>query len=165
MPQDLATVQDALRHVLVTLGDRFEHAVADAPPGFGDFDAGSGTRRPVEIVHHLGGLMRFAGALWNGNELAPVGPGSWEAEVVAFRVELRALDTLLRDRPTPAGETSAAKVLQGPLLDAVTHVGQLLTLRRLAGAPVPPRRYYRVDMAELDAPEAADRDGRRGAER
>ncbi len=153
MPQDLATVQDALRHVLVTLGDRFEHAVADAPPGFGEFDAGCETRRPVEIVHHLCGLMRFAGALWSGTEAVPPASGGWEAEVVAFRVELRALDTLLRDLPAPTGETSAAKVLQGPLLDALTHVGQLLTLRRLAGAPVPPRRYYRVDMAELDPPE------------
>ena len=165
MPQDLATVQDALRHVLVTLSDRFEHAVADAPPGFGDFDPGRETRRPVEIVRHLGGLMRFAGALWSGTAAPPAASGSWEAEVVAFRVELRALDTLLRDRPTPTGETSAAKVLQGPLLDAVTHVGQLLTLRRLAGAPVPPRSYVRVDMAELDTPEAEDGDRRSGAGR
>jgi hypothetical protein len=165
MPQDLATVQDALRHVLVTLGDRFEHAVADAPPGFGDFDAGRETRRPVEIVRHLGGLMRFAGSLWSGTEAVPLAPGSWEAEVAAFRVELRALDTLLRDRPTPTGDTSAAKVLQGPLLDALTHVGQLLTLRRLAGAPVPPRPYFRVDMAELDAPEARDGDRPSGEER
>ena len=41
MPRELATVQDALRHVLVALGDRFEHAVAGAPPGFG-----SGPRGP-----------------------------------------------------------------------------------------------------------------------
>ena len=153
MPRDLIIVQDALRHVLVTLSDRFEHAIADAPPGFGDFDAGRETRRPVEIVRHLGGLMRFAGALWTGSEARPAAAGAWEAEVGAFRAELRALDALLRDLPAPAGETSAAKVLQGPLLDALTHVGQLLTLRRLAGAPVGPRRYYLVDMAELDAPE------------
>lgn len=154
MPRDLATAQDALRHVLVTLGDRFEHAVAGAPPGFGDFDAGHGTRRPLEIVRHLRGLMRFAGALWEGTAAVPASPGGWDAEVVAFRVDLRALDALLRSMPAPAGETSAAKVLQGPLLDALTHVGQLLTLRRLAGAPVPPRRYFSVDMAELEASEA-----------
>jgi hypothetical protein len=153
LPRDLTTVQDALRHVLVALGDRFEHAVAGSPPGFGDFDAGRGTRRPLEIVRHLRGLMRFAGALWGGTAAEPVTPGSWEAEVVAFRRDLRALDRLLRRMPVPAGETSAAKVLQGPLLDALTHVGQLLTLRRLAGAPVGPRRYFLVDMAELDARE------------
>jgi len=154
MPHDLATVQDALRHVLVTLGDRFEHAVADAPPGFGDFDAGHGARRPLEIVHHLRGLMRFAGALWGGTAAEPATPGGWPAEVTAFRADLRALDGLLRAMPDPAGETPAAKVLQGPLLDALTHVGQLLMLRRLAGAPVPPRRYFSVDMAELDTTEA-----------
>jgi len=31
VPHDLNTAQDALRHVLVALGDRFEHAVAGAP--------------------------------------------------------------------------------------------------------------------------------------
>ncbi len=153
MPEDLATVQDALRHLLVALGDRFEHAVAGVPRGFGDFDAGRETRRPVEIVRHMHGLMRFAGALWSGSEAASVEPGNWEAEVAAFRAELRSLDALLRAMPAPTGQTTAAKVLQGPLLDALTHVGQLLTLRRLAGAPVPPRRYYRVDMAELEPPE------------
>ena len=92
MPRDLATVQDALRHVLVTLGDRFEHAVAGAPAGFGGFDPGYGTRRPVEIVRHLRGLMRFAGALWSGTAPASLEPLEWDAEVAAFRSELRALD-------------------------------------------------------------------------
>lgn len=153
MPRHLTTVQDALRHVLVALGDRFEHAVGGAPPGFGDFEVGQGTRRPLEIVRHLRGLMRFAGALWEGTAAEPASPASWEAEVAGFRHDLRTLDGLLRRMPVPAGETPAAKVLQGPLLDALTHVGQLLTLRRLAGAPVGPRRYFSVDMAELDAPD------------
>ena len=154
MPKDLNTAHDALRHVLVALGDRFEHAVAGVPEAFGDFDVGNDTRRPIEIVRHLHGLLRFTAALWRGTDPEALEPEAWDDELAAFRAELRALDALLRALPTPAGEISAAKVLQGPLLDALTHVGQLLTLRRLAGAPVPPRRYYRVDMAELDAPEA-----------
>ena len=34
MPAPLDTSTDALRHVLVTLADRFEHALGDAPAGF-----------------------------------------------------------------------------------------------------------------------------------
>lgn len=152
MPKELNTAQDALRHVLVALGDRFEHAVAGVPEDFGDFDVGNETRRPIELVRHLRGLLRLATALWRGTDPRALEPEAWDDELVAFRVELRELDALLRAVPTPAGATPAAKVLQGPLLDALTHVGQLLTLRRLAGAPAERRRYSLIDMAELDAP-------------
>jgi NAD(P)H-dependent FMN reductase len=152
VPKDLNTVQDALRHVLVALGDRFEHAVAGVPEDFGDFDVGNETRRPVELVRHLRGLLRFSAALWRGADPEALEPESWDDELAAFRAELRDLDALLRAMPAPAGATPSAKVLQGPLLDALTHVGQLLTLRRLAGAPAERRRYFLVDMDELDAP-------------
>lgn len=152
MPKELTTVQDALRHVLVALGDRFEHAVEGVPEGFGEFDAGNDTRRPVELVRHLRGLLRLTAAAWRGADPVALEPEGWDDELTAFRVELRELDALLRAVPTPAGSTPAARILQGPLLDALTHVGQLLTLRRLAGAPAERRRYFHIDMVELDAP-------------
>lgn len=145
----LTTASDALRHLLVTLGDRFEHAVDGAPPDFAAFDAGAGARTPLDLVRHLAGLMRFAGELWTGEPAPVADPHPWAQEVEGFRRELRALDALFRARPLPAGETPAHRVLQGPLLDAVTHVGQLVMLRRLAGAPVPRRRFSQVEMAEI----------------
>jgi hypothetical protein len=145
----LTTPSDALRHLLVTLSDRFEHALDGAPPDFAAFDAGAGTRTPLDLVRHLADLMRFAGELWTG-EPAPEAAGvPWADEVDGFRRELRALDALLRARPLPSAETPAHRVLQGPLLDAITHVGQLVMLRRLAGAPVDRRRYARVQMVEI----------------
>ena len=152
MPRNLNTVQDVLRHVLVALGDRFEHAVEGVPEAFDDFDVGNDTRRPIEIVRHLRGLLRFTTALWRGADPEALEPEVWDDELAAFRTELRELDALLHAMPAPAGATPTAKILQGPLLDALTHVGQLLTLRRLAGAPAERRRYSLVDMAELDAP-------------
>ncbi|TMQ59291.1 MAG: hypothetical protein E6K76_05455 [Candidatus Eisenbacteria bacterium] len=38
------------------------------------------------------------------------------------------------------------RLLQGPLSDAMTHVGQLAMLRRLAGAPVPPENFIVADI-------------------
>jgi hypothetical protein len=40
------------------------------------------------------------------------------------------------------------QLLQGPLSDAMTHVGQLAMLRRLAGAPVAPENFV---FAKVDA--------------
>jgi hypothetical protein len=36
---------------------------------------------------------------------------------------------------------TAEILLQGPFSDAMTHVGQLAMLRRLAGSPVPPENF------------------------
>jgi hypothetical protein len=37
-------------------------------------------------------------------------------------------------------------MFQGPLADALTHVGQLATLRRIAGAPVRGENYVKSDI-------------------
>jgi hypothetical protein len=42
----------------------------------------------------------------------------------------------------------AQKLFQGPLADALTHVGQIAMLRRLAGEPIRGENYY---VAEISA--------------
>ena len=46
---------------------------------------------------------------------------------------------------------TAEILLQGPFSDAMTHVGQLAMLRRLAGSPVPPENFVfaAIDPANL----------------
>jgi len=150
VPAPITTATDGLRHVLVTLADRLEHAVGDAPAGFAAFDAGSGVRTPLALVRHMRRLMRFAAAQWVGSEVAEAEPLDWCHELEGWSADLRALDALLRAQPQPSGPVGAHQVLQGPLVDAATHVGQLVMLRRMAGAPVARRAYWQVAMAELD---------------
>ena len=38
------------------------------------------------------------------------------------------------------------KILQGPLLDAFTHVGQLALLRRMACSPIKGESYWMADV-------------------
>jgi hypothetical protein len=159
VPAPLTTSNDALRHLLVTLADRFEHAVGDAPTGFAAFDAGGGVRTPLALVRHLRRLVRFATAQWTGAEVAEAEPLDWCLELEGWTRDLRALDALLRAQPRPTGAVGAHQVLQGPLLDAATHVGQLVMLRRMAGAPVARRVYWQVEMAELDDGGADDGGG------
>lgn len=151
MPAPITTATDALRHVLVTLADRFDHAVDDAPTGFAAFDAGGGVRTPLALVRHLRRLMRFAAAQWTGAEVVEAEPLDWCHELDGWTTDLRVFDALLRAQPQPSGAVGAHQVLQGPLVDAATHVGQLVMLRRMAGAPVARRVYWQVEMAELDS--------------
>ena len=37
-------------------------------------------------------------------------------------------------------------MLQGPFADALTHVGQLAMLRRLAGSPVKGENYFKAEV-------------------
>jgi hypothetical protein len=38
------------------------------------------------------------------------------------------------------------RLLQGPLSDAMTHVGQLAMLRRIAGAPIHAENFFKADI-------------------
>ena len=120
MPAPLHTSTDALRHVLVTLADRFEHAVGDAPSGFAAFEAGNGARTPLALVRHLRRLMRFAAALWTGRELDEAPPLDWVSEVAAWRqdpgLRLYGSDGF---HPTVLGSYLAALVIYGGLITAL----------------------------------------------
>ncbi len=41
---------------------------------------------------------------------------------------------------------SAERLFQGPIADALTHVGQIAMLRRRAGAPVRGENYFKADI-------------------
>jgi hypothetical protein len=51
------------------------------------------------------------------------------------------------------------RLLQGPIADALTHVGQIAMLRRLAGCPVKGESFFvadiRVGQVGADQPAAA----------
>lgn len=71
-------------------------------------------------------------------------PLPWDQEIARFYRHLEALDAYLA-----SGETlhePAEKLFQGPIADALTHVGQLSLLRRMAGSPVMGENYLLADI-------------------
>jgi len=134
-----------LRHTLATLAYRGGKVVRDAPAGFASFRVGESSRTPGEILAHVGDLLDWALALaggqhvWNDHP-----PGTWEEEAERFFTGLRRLDERLASAE-PLG-FSIEKLFQGPIADALTHVGQLAMLRRLAGAPVKGENYFKAEI-------------------
>jgi hypothetical protein len=59
-----------------------------------------------------------------------------------FFAALAALDAYLASGDPLGGP--AEKIFQGPIADALTHVGQISMLRRLAGSPVRGENYLRA---------------------
>lgn len=138
--------RELFRHALAALAYRAARVLRDVPAGFGSFGAGAGTRTAGEIVAHLGDLVDWATGLAAGRHVwSPQPPGRWEADCERFFEGVRRLDETLAGNAELGG--SVERLLQGPVADALTHVGQLALLRRLAGSPVPGENYYKADIA------------------
>ncbi len=138
--------REMLRHTVATLAYRGGKTLRDAPAGFAAFRAGEATRTPAQILAHIGDLLDWALSLAEGrqrwNDSAPL---PWEQEVERFFQALKKLDDYLAS--AAALGRPAEKIFQGPIADALTHVGQLAMLRRLAGAPVRGENYHKAEIA------------------
>jgi hypothetical protein len=139
------TTRAFLRHLAATLAYRAAKVLRDAPAGFGAASFGPATRRPVQIVAHMADLMTWGVSLARGEYVWQAeGSHDWDVEVHRFFDRLAALDRELAAEGPFTG--SAEKLIQGPLADALTHVGQLALLRGMLGAPVRPESYARAEI-------------------
>lgn len=152
-----------LRHVAATLAYRAAKVLRDVPPGFAHAGFGPSTRRPVQIVAHMADLMVWALTLARGDYVWKAGGCSdWTTEVERFFAGLAALDRALAT--DALSDSAVEKLVQGPLADALTHVGQLALLRGMSGAPVRPESYARAEIVAgrvgmEQAPAAREFDG------
>jgi hypothetical protein len=136
--------RDFLRHTLATLAYRGGKAVRHAPAEFADFQ-GAG-RRPAQILAHVGDLLDWSLSMAQGKpKFVPSQPLTWEKEMARFFSALQSFDDYLASaEPVQA---PIEKLFQGPIADALTHVGQIAMLRRMAGAPISGENYFVADIA------------------
>jgi hypothetical protein len=140
-----ASVRDLLRHTVATLAYRAEKALRDVPPEVAGHRLSAETRTPLDIVEHLGDLIEWATRMAQGEyRWAPQAAGEWQAACDRFFRGLAALDHELSVSPLDA--FPADVIFQGPIADALTHVGQIALIRGVAGAPVRPESYARADI-------------------
>jgi hypothetical protein len=132
--------RNLLRHAVATIAYRGGKALRGAPESFALFRIGDATRPPVKLVAHVGDLFDWALLMakgtttWKDSEPLP-----WDREVERFFATLKAFDDYLAsDAPL---HVTTKKLFQGPIADALTHVGQLAMLRRVAGAPIRAENY------------------------
>lgn len=142
---------DLLRHLLATISYRFGAAVEDAPDGFDAFDPGAGVRTPSGLLEHCVYVLQLARASFEpGLEPNPsMGEAaSWAERTDALRRELELLDAHVA-KGTPTHSWTFAQMVQGPLSDVLTHIGQLALLRRLHGHPLARQSYLRAEIPGL----------------
>jgi len=134
-----------LRHTLATVAYRGGKALRGVPAGFAAFRAGPTVRTPGEVLAHIGDLLDWGLSLacgkqqWRSSEPLP-----WEEGVARFFAGLEALDGYLASEQTLG--CPAEQLFQGPVADALTHLGQISMLRRLAGFPVRAENYLQATI-------------------
>jgi hypothetical protein len=142
---DTETDRDLLRHALATLAYRAGKTFRDPPDGFASFRAGPTTRTPVEIVGHLADLMEWGLSIAAGQQRwSETLSEDWGGQVTRFYGALSGFDSFLESDREFA--ESPRGLLQGPIADALTHVGQIAMLRRLAGGAVRGENYFKADI-------------------
>jgi hypothetical protein len=135
-----------LRHTIATVAYRAAKTLRGAPDSFAGIRPGPETRTPAEILAHMGDLFDWALSIaegrqrWNSSTPLP-----WPQEVDRFFAALEALDARLASDHAIAAP--AETLFQGPIADALTHVGQLALIRRLASCPIRGENYYKAPIA------------------
>ncbi|MGB2675511.1 MAG: hypothetical protein WAN12_00315 [Candidatus Acidiferrum sp.] len=146
MSSPATSARDLLRHCLATIAYRGAKVLHDAPDSFANFRSAETTRTPLQILAHLGDLFDWALSMakgqgaWHSSK-----PLLWHDETQRFFASLRNFDAYLAgDEPLCA---SPEKLFQGPVADALNHIGQLAMLRRMAGNPIKGENYFIADIS------------------
>jgi hypothetical protein len=138
--------REMLRHFLAAIAYRLQKALRDMPETFPEFRAGSETRSPHQLVCHITNVLGFARTFFIGGTFPSRVPSDFRQDVAALHNMLEDLNGhLARGNPFPG--ITEERLLQGPFADAMTHVGQVAMLRRLAGSPIPPEDFSRADVS------------------
>jgi hypothetical protein len=135
-----------LRHTVATVAYRAAKAVRGVPAGFGEFQACESCRTPGKLLAHLGDLFDWGLSMATGKPKWQEGPElPWDESAKRFFVALQKFDDYLASgSPLQCPEDG---LFQGPVADALTHVGQIVYLRRLAGAPIRSENYFQAAIA------------------
>ena len=147
-----------LRHTVATLAYRGGKAITAAPEGFSSFRVNDTTRTPGQILAHVGDLFDWALSLARGKQAwHNAKPQEWEADVGRFFAAVKEFDDYLASD----SELGCApeQLFQGPIADALTHVGQISLLRRMADAPVKGENYFvaEIEVGRVGAEQSAKR--------
>lgn len=130
-----------IRHLLAVIAYRGGKVLRGAPEGFGNVRVREDTRSAVEILVHINDVLLWGLTAVQGkqqwNEQVP---GEWCDQVDRFFDVLKLFDDELKQ--VDELSCSVERLIAGPLADPLTHIGQLSTLRKIAGSTVMGENYF-----------------------
>lgn len=143
-----------LRHFLATLAYRTRKTIVGAPADFGVFEEAG--KSPSAILSHMGDLLQWANSWFDEPRWSVATVGAWDENIDRFFSLLKELDNRLATN-VPLRRYNEDRMLQGPIADAMTHVGQLAMLRRMYGAPTTGENFAEagIQIGDVHGPASA----------
>ena len=125
-----------LRHTLSTIDYRFNKSVKYRNVGFGKFSLGNGSRTPTEIINHMYSVLSSTTIYIQEERVRKEEHNKLdlELEIERFNSEIKNLDKVLSEKELDMDYSK--RLLQGPLSDIITHIGQISMLSRLNNNPI-----------------------------
>ena len=124
-----------LRHILATIAYRLSKSIKEMDEAFFAFGTPNGIRKPIEIIRHISSIISYMISEVTGLKGEKLNPlENHIAELERLQRLLTEADRIIEGTDINIKQT--LRLIQGPLTDAVTHLGQLAMLRRLYHAPV-----------------------------
>lgn len=138
---------DILKHALLAIGYRFKKAIANSNENFGNFKISEHTRTPNQIINHLFDLVNKTKSKILEGHFNVSAPSELDfiGETNRFLESLEELAQLFTQVQMEMEE--AKKLLQGPILDITSHIGQIAMLNGLNGNKIPKENYYSANLS------------------
>ena len=124
---------ELLRHTLSTIAYRFQKSVSSANEDFGNFRAAEDSRTAVEIINHIFDIINKTKVFIKDDRFDKSLPIQldFKSEIDRFHNTLQELDFLLSE--TELEIDYSKKLIQGPLSDVLSHIGQIALMSGLDG--------------------------------
>ena len=137
---------ELLRHTISTIKYRFEKSVIDSTEIFGEFNLGKGSRNPIEIINHIYHVLYSTRIFLEEERFYTERPEklTLTEEIERFNHELITTDKALD--MIELSVTYSKKLLQGPLSDILTHIGQISMMQRLNGRPIKAEDFFTASI-------------------
>lgn len=134
------TAASILTRMLDGLGFRFYWSTEGLRPGDFSFSPGPNTRSIQELIRHIWGLMNWISqSVLEKPYERPEAPDAIREQALQIICDLRSTIIAMKDEDLQKLSIEGKPfwhIINGPVSDALTHIGQINSFRRLAGNPV-----------------------------
>ncbi len=135
-----------LNHLIKTIQYRFMKATKGSKADFGLVKLDQHTRSPNEIIYHMCDLAVKTKCIIKDESFPTISYPllDFTGEMNRFLDQLKELSFTVEEYTIDA--VLCKKLLQGPISDIITHIGQIAMLNGLHGNKIMAESYYEADI-------------------
>lgn len=135
-----------LIHAIKAIQYRFTKAIQGSKEDFGLFKISDHTRTPNEIINHISDLAAKTKSMIKENHFNVIAPQLRDFNTEKERLLNELKELILEIELSELDLDKSKKLLQGPILDIATHIGQIAMLNGLNGNKIVKENYYSAEL-------------------